>query len=258
VSEPLVSFRGHLARAPESSEPGLLRLAPNEVQLWSATLDQPVGVVGELRRLLSGDEVARARRFRFERDRNRFVVGRAVLRLLLGRYLEQPPDTIRFSYSAHGKPDLTDFSGKVMFNLSHSEDLALYAFCLDVEIGVDVERFRRRHAREDVAERFFSPSEVAVLRSLPPPGRPEAFLRCWTRKEAFVKARGDGLSLPLDQFDVTLAPGEPARLLRTAWAPEEAASWSLHDPSADLPGYIAAVAVRPVEAARAPVVTSAG
>ena len=115
------------------------------------------------------------------------------------------------------------------FNLSHSDDLAVYAFCLGSEIGVDVERLDEEAASERIAENFFSPGEVAALRALPPDLQPRAFVTCWTRKEAFVKARGDGLMLPLDAFDVTLSPGEAPSLTRTAWAPREAAAWSLYD-----------------------------
>jgi 4'-phosphopantetheinyl transferase len=128
------------------------------------------------------------------------------------------------------------------FNVSHSHSLALYAITRAREVGVDVEHIRPEIAQEKIAERFFSPREVTVLRALPTPLQASAFFACWTRKEAFIKAKGDGLTLPLDQFDVSLAPGEPATLLRTAWDPQEAACWALQD-LAPAPGYRAAVAV---------------
>jgi 4'-phosphopantetheinyl transferase len=233
-----------MASALLSPESPRARLAEREVHVWSALLDRPPDVVETLRRLLSRDELARAARFHFERDRSRFAVGRASLRLLLGRYLAEPPGSIRFSYSSHGKPALLPPHDTISFNLSHSEGLALYAVCRGHEIGIDVEQIRREPARERVPEHFFSAGEVETLRALRPQAQAEAFLSCWTRKEAFVKARGDGLTLPLDSFDVSLAPGDEPRLLRTAWDPAEAASWSLHDLSPSFPGYVASVAVR--------------
>ena len=151
---------------------------------------------------------------------------------------------MRFVYGPHGKPELASDGGEtgLRFNVSHSHGLALYAITRHREIGVDVERIRPEVASETIAEHFFSPREVAVLRALPATLQATAFFACWTRKEAYIKARGDGLSLPLDQFAVSLAPGEPAALLYTAWDAQEAARWALHD-LASGPGYRAAVAV---------------
>jgi 4'-phosphopantetheinyl transferase len=131
-----------------------------------------------------------------------------------------------------------------VFNLSHSGALALYAFTADGELGIDVELDDADFARERIAERFFSPAEVRALRTLPANLQPRAFLTCWTRKEAFIKARGDGLSLPLDSFDVSLGPEARPALLRTAWSAEEPASWRVLDLSDRAAGYIAAVALR--------------
>jgi len=216
-----------------------------EVRIHSARLDRPQSVVRRLGLLLSSDERERAERFRFARDRDRFLVGRACLRILLGDYLERPPELLRFSYDHHRKPALEP-PGGLSFNLAHCDDFALYAFCLDSgsDVGIDVEPEGEEPLEERIPEHFFSPNEVAKLRALPASQQAAAFLRCWTRKEAFVKARGDGLSLPLDAFDVAFSPGEQPQLLRTAWNPEEAADWSLHDVSSPFPGYIAAVAIR--------------
>lgn len=222
--------------------PGGASLAQREVRVHSAPLDRPGSVVDRLGSLLSPDERARAKRFRFRRDRDRFVVGRACLRILLGRCLGRPPATLRFSYHDHGKPALEP-RAPLQFNLAHSNGLAVYAVCLDAEVGVDVEPLQAE-PRERIPEHFFAPGEVAALRALPEDAQAAAFLRCWTRKEAFLKARGNGLSLPLDAFDVTLGPGEAPRLLRTAWDAEEASEWSLHDLSSSFPGYVAALAVR--------------
>src|SRR5713101_584216 len=136
------------------------RLVEQEVHVWLALLDRPPDVVETLRGLLSPDELARAGRFRFGRDRGRYAVGRASLRLLLGRYLAEPPESIRFSYSPHGKPALLRPQSSLSFNLSHSESLAVYAVCLGHEIGIDIERLRPEPARDRVPEHFFSRREV--------------------------------------------------------------------------------------------------
>lgn len=216
-------------------------LPDEEVHVWHGSLERPIETVERLRGLLAPDEQARAGRFRFERDRSRYIVGRALLRCLLARYVGVAPERLAFEYGEFGKPTLR---GGPWFNLSHSGSVALYAFSAAAEIGVDVELDDGDFARERIAERFFSPAEVSALRSLPLEAQPRAFLSCWTRKEAFIKARGDGLSLALDSFDVTLAPGIPAALLRTAWCAEEARQWCLQDVSDRKVGYVAAVAMR--------------
>jgi 4'-phosphopantetheinyl transferase len=212
-----------------------------EVHVWRASLVRSAGTVQRLRRLLSKDELLRADRFRFERDRSRYIVGRALLRGLLANYLQSTPEGLTFEYGEFGKPTLR---GGPWFNLSHSGSVALYAFSGAGEIGIDVELEEPSRTRGRVAERFFSPAEISALRTLPLEAQPRAFLACWTRKEAFIKARGDGLSLALDSFDVTLAPDAPAELLRTAWCREEPGRWRMQDLSDHQAGYIAAVALR--------------
>jgi 4'-phosphopantetheinyl transferase len=212
------------------------------VEIWRASLDREPAAVEELHAVLSVDERERASRFYFDRDRDRYVVGRGVLRTLLGAYVGVPPERVRFDYGPQGKPRLAMTGPR--FNVSHSGAVALYAFSKSGEVGVDVELFRPEFAREHIAERFFSPDEVATLRSLPDDAQPYAFLTCWTRKEAYIKARGQGLSLPLDRFDVSLHPDEPAALLRTAWSTDEPAQWRLTDLSDTASGYFAAVAIR--------------
>jgi 4'-phosphopantetheinyl transferase len=225
-----------------ADEPGALTpLRENEVHVWRGSLSRRPGEVARLRDLLTPDECARADRCRFERDRSRYIVGRATLRLLLARYLDSEPNELEIAYGEFDKPYL---DGGPSFNLSHSGPVALYAFAAAGELGVDVELVDADLSRELIAERFFSPAEVSVLRSLPAEAQPRAFLTCWTRKEAFIKARGDGLSLALDSFDVTLAPNLPAALLRTAWCSEEPREWSIEDLSDRRAGYIAAVALR--------------
>lgn len=212
-------------------------LAADDVHVWHVDLRRKADT---LEPLLSEDEVERADRFRFERDRRRYVVGRGLVRTLLGRYLRRDPAGLVFRYGRYGRPELPTLS----FNVSHSGETALVAVALDGDVGVDVEQLRPEPAEEEVAERFFSRREVEALRSLRRVEQPSAFLACWTRKEAFVKALGDGLSLALDSFDVTLRPGEAPALTRTAWSASEPRRWSLVDLSARVPGHVAALAVR--------------
>jgi 4'-phosphopantetheinyl transferase len=224
--------------------PETLVLGCDEVHVWRATLDQTPAQIQSFRHNLAADEQARAERFHFERDCGHFIVARGVLRAILGGYLKRAPESASFCYGAHGKPALAGESGAdaIRFNVSHSHGIALYAVTRGREVGVDLERIRSNLAVAEIAERFFSRREVAMLRTLPTEEQREAFFRTWTRKEAYLKARGEGLSLPLDQFDVSLAPGEPAAILGTQPASSEASRWSLQE-LAPAPGYVAALAV---------------
>jgi 4'-phosphopantetheinyl transferase len=219
-------------------------LRANEVHVWRAALEQPASRVQRLVRTLSGDETARAGRFRFERDREHFIVARAVLRALLGRYLGIGPASVVLCYGRHGKPALADecAADGLRFNVSHSDGLGLFAFTRGREVGIDLEHIRRDMVGWEIAERFFSRLEIAMLRRIPADRQTEAFFSCWTRKEAYVKARGEGLSFPLDQFDVSVAPGQPAALLGVRGDSHEVSKWSLQDLSPGL-GYGAALAV---------------
>lgn len=222
-----------------------LTLGAKDVHVWRASLEQTPAIVERLRQLLSDDELVRAGRFHFEKDRKHFITARGCLRVILSRYLGISSAEIQFSYGVNGKPRLASSSAHgptVYFNLAHSERFALYALTSVGEIGVDLERIRPEFTGEEIAKRFFSPEEVASLNEVSAELRHEAFFNCWTRKEAFIKATGVGLSLALDQFDVTLSPNEPAKLLRTRWDETEAARWSLK--AIDVAsGYVAAVAV---------------
>ena len=190
--------------------------------------------------LLSRDEHARMMRFRFDNDRSNFLFCRSMLRMLLASYLGTFPVELRFAYSAHGKPSLAEPSGNLQFNLSHSGGAVLFAFCTERRIGVDVERVRRDLNVQEIAGRFFSDAENRALRQCP--DAHEAFFRCWTRKEAFVKARGEGLSCPLETFDVSVADEENQVSLTTRPDPFEAEGWQLWSLNS-FPGYAAAVAV---------------
>ena len=186
-----------------------------DIHVWHATLDREESALAQLADVLSPDEKARADRFRFAKDRNHFTVARGMLRELLGAYLQQAPAGLEFSYGQHGKPALAgqNASTGLCFNLSHSFGMAVFAFARGRNLGIDVERVEPESTGEDIARRFFSLREVSDLRSLPPAARPEAFFRCWTRKEAYIKALGTGLHTPLDGFSVSLLPGQPAQFL---------------------------------------------
>jgi len=229
-----------LVEAPNERGP-LTALPANEVQVWRDSLARPPAEVARLRGLLAPEERSRADRYRFERHRSRYIVGRATLRLLLARYLDAAPGELEIGYGEFDKPYL---AGGPSFNLSHSGTVVLYAVAAAGEPGIAVELYDADFSHERVAERFFSAAEVSALRALPPAAQPLAFLTCWTRKEAFIKARGDGLSLALDSFDVTLSPDTPAALVRTAWCSEEPGQWSMEDLSDSRAGYVAAVAMR--------------
>jgi 4'-phosphopantetheinyl transferase len=231
--------------APWLEPPERLILGSGAVHVWRVSLDQSSSELALFQNTLDYDERSRADRFYFRRDRERFIVARGVLRALLCRYLDRSPKSLSFSYSAHGKPALASESGAdaIRFNLSHSHGTALYALTRGRELGVDLEFIRCDLEAEQIAERFFSHSEIVALRSLPLAVRKYAFFLCWTRKEAYIKARGEGLSMPLDQFDVSLIPGEPAALLSTKPDSDEARRWCLHNLS-PAPGYAAALATK--------------
>ena len=187
----------------------------DEIHVWQAWLDRGAEEVQRLESFLSPEEIARANRFHFEQDRNHYIVGRGLLRELLSKYLDQAPSALEFSYGEHGKPTLAGAaaSSGLSFNLSHSGGLAVYAFARERSLGVDVERVKPDFASEDIARRYFSAREVNDLVTLPIAERTEAFFRCWTRKEAYIKARGEGLRIPLDGFSVSFLPNQPAQFL---------------------------------------------
>lgn len=226
-------------------QPDSLVLSGDDVHVWRIALDQAPAHVARVAVLLSPDERARAVRLCAGRIRSRFIVGRGALRTILGAYVGMPPGQLQFRYGQWGKPDLVDDQtgeAPVRFNVAHSHGLGLYAFTRDRRIGVDVEWLRSVHDANRIARRFFSPREQAALDSLPESDRLTAFFCCWTRKEAFIKATGEGLARPLSGFDVSVGPGAPARLLGVDGRPEAIAQWSLAD-LAPAPGYVGALAV---------------
>jgi len=223
--------------------PSTLELPDNEVQLWRLDLRALAASEGRWLPLLSSDEQARAARFIPQQARQNFIVTRGVLRTVLAAYLATDPKRLTLQTSSKNKPSLgPPHDSHVCFNVAHSGDVALLAFVRRREVGVDVEQIRQNIEVEAIARRFFSPDEQKQLATVPPADKVSAFFRCWTRKEAYVKAKGEGLWLPLDQFDVCVASGSDNALLATRPDRSEAARWSLLEVAAGL-GYVAALCV---------------
>jgi 4'-phosphopantetheinyl transferase len=197
------------------------------VDLWAVDLDAEETAVYEP--ILVEDELARASRFHFDRDRQRYIVGRGRLRLLLGQYLGLLPEQVRLAYSEHGKPYLPPQPAQPVlhFNVTHSQQFALLAFAWGRRLGVDIEVIRPLTNMAAMVRRFFAPAEVAAWEAISPDRQVEAFYCGWTRKEAFIKAIGDGLSYPLDQFVVNLHPDESAQLLSVAGSIAAAEKWEM-------------------------------
>ncbi|MFN8178110.1 MAG: 4'-phosphopantetheinyl transferase superfamily protein [bacterium] len=218
-------------------------LAEGEAHLWR--IDQSPGALLEERRaLLSADEIARSERYRFARHREHFVMRRGALRSILAAYVRADPRELTFRVSAHGKPELAGVAeSRLRFNVSHSEALALVAVTRGPDLGVDVELVRPLPEMDRLAREVFSPAEYGEYCNVAAPERPLAFFHGWTRKEAWLKGRGEGLLGDLASFDVTLTPGRPAHLVRVAAAPDEPRHWCLRD-FTPLPGYAGALAVR--------------
>lgn len=222
---------------------GTYTLPQDEVHVWRASLVRADSQFAALTHLLSSEERDRAGKFHFEADRKRCVLARGLSRLLLGRCLGQRPEQVQFQYNAFGKPILAGgLHPSVRFNVSHSGDLVLIALTRDRAIGVDVEYMRMDLATEEIAARFFSAVECSALATVTPALWSAAFFACWTRKEAYLKARGDGLSLPLAAFDVSLLPDDEVRLLATRHDSTDVHRWTLRALEAG-DGYQAALAV---------------
>jgi len=225
--------------AAQAIPPWGLELAEDQIHLWSASLDRPAQEVQALASLLDADEQRRAARFVFEHSRRRFIVARGLLRRLLGAYTGAAPEQLEFTYGEKGKPRLVD--QPVAFNVSHSEELMLAGFAR-VPLGVDVEYLRDVSDAEAISQRFFSTNETVTLLRLEKAQRSLAFLLGWTRKEAYIKAIGRGLSFPLNRFEVTLDPTQAAKIVRLDGDTRGAALWRLvHLEPA--PGYVGALAV---------------
>jgi 4'-phosphopantetheinyl transferase len=219
-------------------------LGADDVHVWRASLDQPVGTIARLECLLSEDERQRAERFHRPIDRRRFIAGRGILRKIISRYLALAPDEAQFTYNEYGKPFIsTDQSrGALSFNLSHSNGMALFAAMRGRRVGIDVEYMRDDFATLEVAERFFSKGEFEALKAVPTDQRTRAFFNCWSRKESYIKAIGMGVSYPLDGFTVSLAPDAAPALLKVDADATEASRWNMYELDVG-EGYAAALIV---------------
>ena len=216
-------------------------LDANDVHVRFALLDADPADVERHAQTLSDDELARAERFAFDADREDYVVARGTLRSILGSYLALDPKSISFRYGSHGKPELEDSRCGLSFNVAHSHGVVLYAIARNAMLGVDVECIRGDLAETQLADQFFAPGESAALHALPEAQQLAAFFRCWTRKEAFVKANGLGLSFELDEFEVSLHP-ETAQLLSIRGDSAEAFRWAMHS-FIPCDGFVAALAI---------------
>jgi 4'-phosphopantetheinyl transferase len=216
-------------------------LEPNVVHLWQKPLIESEGAISACYELLLPEEREKASRYRVERPRRDFILTRGTLRSLLSKYLQRDAREITLDYTHLGKPLVRHSS--LHFNVSHTDGLAVLAFVLNREIGVDVEKIRPQSDAKKLAERFFSDYERRALRDLRGDNLDAAFFRCWTRKEAYIKAVGEGLSIPLSQFDVSLEPNPNQALLATRPDPTQATAWLVRNVPVAAQ-YAAAVAIR--------------
>jgi 4'-phosphopantetheinyl transferase len=223
--------------------PPRLSLSGAAVHVWRAALNLREAQLAALETFLNAEEEARAARLRFDEKRRAFVAARGALRDILGRYLGLSPKEVRFSYTPQGKPELAPTQAKgLQFNLAHSGQLALVALTYARPVGVDVEQLHPLDDMDRLVERYFAPGEQTVFGRLRLEQKLPAFFAGWTRKEAYLKAHGAGLTWPLDQFEVTLAPGEPPAVTLDRLSPPGAPVWTLVEIEAG-PGYAAALAV---------------
>jgi len=195
------------------------------VHLWKLNLDSSKDKLIVLWNILSSDEKDRANKFYFEKDRVHFVKCRASLRNLLGNYLGLKPAELQFEYTEYGKPYLSDST--LQFNVSHSNNKGLIAFSLENEIGVDIELINREIKIEELANRFFSENEANIIMSLNENIRHRSFFKCWTRKEAFIKAQGEGLNIPLDKFEMSILDTDEVKMRSIEWKNEKIDDWTL-------------------------------
>lgn len=213
------------------------------IDLWIVRLAATANEVAEVREFLSDDEILRANKFKFEKHQNDFITGRGLLRSILGRYLGLPASQVSFDYGPQGKPTLSSaHTEHIFFNLAHSNECILFAFNRKCELGVDVEFIRDLPDIEMLAGYHFTAAERERFAAVAQERRAEAFFNCWTRKEAYFKAIGKGLSSPSDACEVSLAPDEPAVFIRLAEEQPAISEWKLFH-LAPMPGYVGALAI---------------
>ncbi len=220
-----------------------LGVRANQVDVWHVALDEPIHE--DAWKIVTPDEAEKARRFHFPRDRDRYLTGRAALRTILAHYLDTVPDCVAIDYEEKGKPKLADPARheELRFNVSHSHATAIVGLTARREIGVDIEMYRDIDEFQSICSSFFSPQETSAINQLPDAERQTAFFRCWTSKEAYLKALGCGLSHPLDSFNVQVDPNKQPALLGVDADPNEAARWLLLEVPAP-PSHIATLAVQ--------------
>lgn len=221
----------------EITPPGPLQ--PGEIQIWQAFNEVAEQDYSNLHKLLSSDEIERASRFRFERHRMQYVIGRSLLRILIAAYLQKDARALRFHHTPKGKPELlSDNESGLHFNIAHSGRIILLAFTRNRKIGIDIEEIRENIEIKEIAQRFFSQPERSYLASLPLSLRYDEFFRCWTRKEALLKGTGDGLSVSLNSFSVFSNPDDDSCQLQTG----DTERWLIQDVDVGI-GYAGAAAV---------------
>ena len=216
-------------------------LIGNEVHVWCATLDISTESRTKHRNTLSPDEHTRVNGLVFERPLNQFIAARGILRVILGQYLNTSPANIEFEYGPQGKPFIKSNSTSLQFNVSHSENKAIYAIAQNAEVGIDIEKIHHIDDCLKIAQRFFSPQEVSELNKQPSDELQTAFLTCWTRKESYIKAIGQGISMPLDKFSVSVSLNEPPKLISNELEPDELNKWTFTS-IAPIDGYVGTVA----------------
>jgi len=240
MAEPQTASESGWPSAPEHPD-----MAGDEIHVWCAGLDKLATELPEFASPLSESERKRAAQFRFDRDRNRFIVRHGVLRMILGSYLSIEPARVTFSYESRGKPlvSVPVTAPSFHFNLSHSNGLALIAVTRRAALGVDIECVRIVPEADQIAAKFFSPHETAVLNAIPAEQKMEAFFHCWTRKEAYLKATGEGIADALPRIEVSLTPGQSARLLKINGETIAESLWTLNA-LAPAPGFVGALAIK--------------
>jgi len=220
-----------------------VHIPADATHVWLLDCRQPAVVLDKLFALLDGEERGRAKRYRFDADRNRYIVSRAALREVLAAYLHCAPGEIEFDLAEHGKPRLGErHATPLRFNLSTSGDWAMLAVTLGREVGVDVERINSARADREIVSYYFAPGELQALEAMAEGEWLQGFFNCWTRKEAFIKATGEGLSRPLDSFEVSLATGQSVSLISFEGCTEAAKRWRMAELAA-VPGYASALVV---------------
>jgi 4'-phosphopantetheinyl transferase len=220
-----------------------MSISEDETHVWLLPCRQSGARLDSLWRELDEAERSRANRFHFEKDRSRFVASRAMVRRVLSCYLRCPAAEVSYDIAEGGKPRLADrHASSIRFNQSISGDWALLALTPDRELGVDIEQIDGRRADRDIVNGFFAPGEVRALEALPEHEWMFGFFNCWARKEAFIKSTGEGLSRPLDSFEVSIATGQAPSVLSVAGYADADKRWQMAD-LAEVPGYASALVV---------------